>query len=213
MIASLSSHPRPQFRPRVGLLAILIVTAGAAGGCYHGSAQNVSLAELTRERGWVVVTPNVNLVRQKADNECGAAALAMVLQRWAVPATTEGIVRAIPAQGQGPGQGEGEQGRGGIAAGALRDYARQKGLQAFVIKGEFADLMKEVNADRPVLVGLVQRYSDRARAHYEVVTGINPTTRSILLLDPGRGLRQDKFEGFAAEWEAAGRLALVVLPS
>jgi ABC-type bacteriocin/lantibiotic exporter with double-glycine peptidase domain len=174
----------------------------AIGGCYHGSAQNISRTELTRARGWMVVTPDIHLVRQTSDNQCGAAALAMVLQRWAVPASSEEIFAAIPV----------EKGHG-LAAGALRDFARGKGLQAFVIKGEVADLLKEVGANRPVLVGLVQRYSDRARAHYEVVAGINPTTRSILLLDPGRGLRQDGYDGFAAEWEAAGRMALVVLPS
>jgi ABC-type bacteriocin/lantibiotic exporter with double-glycine peptidase domain len=192
----------PSRRTRFGTLAVSMVIAAAACGCYHGSAQDISRTTLTRERGWMLVKPEVNLVRQTSDNQCGAAALAMVLQRWAVPASEEEIVRAIPV----------EKGHG-IAAGALRDFARQRGLQAYVIKGELADLLKEVNANRPVMVGLVQRYSDRARAHYEVVAGINPTSRSILLLDPGRGLRQDGFEGFAAEWEAAGRMALVVLPS
>jgi predicted double-glycine peptidase len=143
------------------------------------------------------------MVRQRSDNECGAAAWAMMLQRWSLPASgAEDILHAVPV----------EKGHG-IAAGALRDFARQKGLQAFVIRGEFADLLKEVAANRPILVGLVQRYSDRARLHYEVVAGINPTQRRVLLMDPGRGLRQDGYDGFGTEWEAAGKVALVILRS
>lgn len=187
---------------RIHELTLLIAAAGLASGCYHGSAQNVSARELTRERGWMTVD-GIQLVRQKSDNECGAAALAMMLQRWSLAASSaEDILRAVPVEN---GQG--------IAAGKLRDFARQKGLQAFVIRGELADLLKELGANRPVLVGLVQRYSDRARVHYEVVAGINPTARSVLLMDPGRGLRQDGYEGFGAEWEAAGKVALVILRS
>lgn len=95
----------------------------------------------------------------------------------------------------------------------MRDFARQKGLRAFLIKGELADLVNEVGLNRPVLVGLVQRYGDRALSHYEVVAGINQTTRRVLLLDPAHGLREDGFDGFAAEWDAAGRPTLVIVAS
>ena len=50
-------------------------------------------------------------------------------------------------------------------------------------------------------------------SHYEVVTGINQTTRHVLLLDPAHELREDGFDGFAAEWDAAGRPTLVIVPS
>ena len=101
----------------------------------------------------------------------------------------------------------------GVAAGALRDLARAKGLHAFLIQGEEADLFREVELNRPVLVGLVQRYTDRSYSHYAVVTGINRRTRHILMLDPGHGLREDDLGSFAIEWQGAGRLALVVGPS
>jgi hypothetical protein len=82
-----------------------------------------------------------------------------------------------------------------------------------VIKGELADLIHEVGLNRTVLVGLVQRYGDRALSHYEVVAGINQNTHRVLLLDPAHGLREDGFDGFAAEWDAAGRPTLVIVPS
>jgi hypothetical protein len=100
----------------------------------------------------------------------------------------------------------------GIAAGALRDLARRRGLHAFLIQGEEADLVREVSLNRPVVVGLVQRYTTRSYAHFEVVTGINRRTRSVLMLDPGRGLREDAWASFVTEWGGSGRLALVVGP-
>ena len=181
------------------LFALAVMAALA--GCYHGTARTISPGDLGRDRGWVVVD-GLRLIRQTADRDCGAAALAMMLQRWSVPAFADEILRAVHV----------ESGHG-ITVGALRDFARQKGLTAFVIKGELADLVNEVGLNRPVLVGLVQRVGDRALSHYEVVAGINQTTRHVLLLDPARGLREDSFDGLAAEWDRAGRPTLVIVPS
>jgi len=49
-------------------------------------------------------------------------------------------------------------------------------------------------------------------AHDEVVVGMSRRTGRILTLDPGSGLRVDSREGFAAEWAAAGQVALIVYP-
>lgn len=64
----------------------------------------------------------------------------------------------------------------------------------------------------PLLVGLVQTYCDRARAHCEVVSGINTTGRRVFPLDTAQGAREDGFDGFLVEWNAAGRPALVIVP-
>jgi len=185
-------------RPRT---LVALAAAVVLAGCYHGTARTVLPSDLARDRGWVVVH-GVHLIRQTAERDCGAAALAMMLQRWSVPSSADEILRSVPV----------ESGHG-ITVRALRDFARQKGLRAFLIKGELADLVNEVGLNRPVLVGLVQRYGDRALSHYEVVAGINQTTRRVLLLDPAHGLREDGFDGFAAEWDAAGRPTLVIVAS
>ena len=173
----------------------------ALAGCYHGTARTVSPGDLGRDRGWVLVE-GLRPIRQSSDRDCGAAALAAMLRHWAVASTPGEILRAVAIK---PGHG--------VAIGALRDYARQKGLAAFVIQGEMADLIKEVELNRPVLVGLLQRHGGSALAHFEVVAGINQITRQVLLLDPARGLSEDGFDGFATEWGAAGRPALVIVPS
>jgi len=182
---------------RLAIVAAAVLTAG----CYHGSARSISPSELGPERGWTVVR-DLRVIRQSGEHDCGAAALAMMLRHWAVPASPSEIRAGVP-----PGSGK------GIALGALRDFARGKGLAAFVIKGELADLIKEVKRDRPVLVGLIQRQGDRALSHFGVVAGINERTRRVLLLDPARGLREDGWEGFTSEWGAAGWATLVIVPS
>ena len=178
-----------------------IVAALALGGCYRGSAHTVSAGELSREGGWELVR-DVPYIPQATEHACGVAALAMVFEHWGIARSEADALR--------PGAAAADQ---GVAAGALRDLARAKGLHAFLIQGEEADLVREVELNRPVLVGLVQRYTDRSYSHYEVITGINRRTRHVLMLDPGRGLAQDDLASFIVEWQGAGRLALVVGPN
>jgi ABC-type bacteriocin/lantibiotic exporter with double-glycine peptidase domain len=186
--------------PRRARLSAWVVAAVALGGCYHGSARSISPADLRRDPNWVVVE-GVPLVKQSAERDCGAAALAMMLGKWGPPFSSSSaeILKTVPMD---PAHG--------IAAGTLRDFARRRGLRAFLISGEIEDLTREVGLGRPVLVGLVQVYGDKAYTHYEVVVGINARAHRVLMFDPGRGPREDGFEGFATEWTRAGRLAIVV---
>lgn len=186
-------------RLRTGAL-IVAGSALALASCYRGSARSVSISDVKREDGWTLVD-RVPLISQSSEYGCGSAALAMVLRHWGLESSDVDVARDIPG---------GEQ--GSIAAGALRDLARQKGLRAFLVRGTEADLIREVAFDRPVLVGVVQRYTNRSYAHYEVIVGINQRTRRVLMLDPGRGMREDDFGAFANEWGGAGWLTLVVGP-
>jgi ATP-binding cassette subfamily B protein len=150
-----------------------------------------------REPGWIE-TRDVPVVRQKAETDCGAAALAMMLSYWGVPTTLEEMVAACPPDSTG------------IRAAALRDHARGKGLSCFIIAGEFADLEGELSKGRPVLVGLLKPQGDRWIAHYEVVVGLHPERKRIELVDPARGRREDSWEKFAEEWTKASHLAMVL---
>ena len=171
-----------------------------ASGCYLGSARNATLADLAGEEGWELVE-GVPTVRQSANEDCGAAALAMVLGYWRFPVTRDGITAANPPAPER-----------GIKAAALRDFARRQGLQAFVIQGQLADLDHEIHWHHPVLVGVMKRYGRSAYSHYEVVVGVNRQKQRILTIDPARGLRANSREGFATEWAAAGQVTLVVFP-
>ena len=171
-----------------------------AGGCYHGTARSVTLADLGTAQSWERVA-GVPEIRQVAREDCGAAALAMVLGYWRIPIERDEIAAA---SAPGPARG--------IRAVDLRDVARRQGLQAFVIEGRFDDLERELRRHHPVVVGMMKRYAQRAYPHYEVVVGIDRAQQRVLTLDPASGLRVNSREGFSAEWAAAHQVALVVFP-
>jgi predicted double-glycine peptidase len=169
---------------------------------------------------WTKV-PGIVLVRQEGRSDCGSAALATVLSRFdpridparvrsalgpstvPVPAGKIAAPNAQSASNARPGDG--------IAAGRLRDVARAEGLQSYVIEATLADLAHEVNAGRPVLVGLYRVVGDRGYPHYEVVAGINARDQQVLLADPATGWRKEALAQFSARWRLARNLAVVVL--
>jgi ABC-type bacteriocin/lantibiotic exporter with double-glycine peptidase domain len=169
-------------------------------GCYAGTARKISPARVATESGWEFVR-DVPFVAQRGDDECGPAALAMVLTYHQLPTTPAEILVEAPARS------------GGVTAGELRDLARRRGFEAFVFAGTWDDLEGQIRHQHPVVVGLLQpMWGVRARAHFEVVVGINRAKRRVLSLDPARGWREDSVEGFAGEWAAAGRLTLAITP-
>ena len=184
-------------------LAVLLLVG--SGGCgYRGSAVDASPHAVAAEPGWITVR-GVPLVEQEGKSDCGAAALTMLLAFWGNDASLAETAGALPPAPDGGGQ----------RAGDLRDLARARGLEAFLVRGEFADLEEQLVKGRPVLVGLRKPVGlprgkrQRVLSHYELVVGIHPARRQILTLDPAEGLRRNSLEGFAREWEPAERLALI----
>jgi ABC-type bacteriocin/lantibiotic exporter with double-glycine peptidase domain len=168
--------------------------------CYTGTATDASARQIAADRSWDIV-PGVPFVGQKSDHDCGAAALAMVFSRWFGHESVDVVSALAPSSGAG------------IRVGALRDLARRRGLEAFVISGTLADLAQQIALGRPVVVGLAKPMSGgRAAAHYEVIVGLNRSRRLILSLDPARGLRQNTLEGFAREWIPTRRVTLIAFP-
>jgi ABC-type bacteriocin/lantibiotic exporter with double-glycine peptidase domain len=190
---------------RAALLGLLVL--GSAAGCasYKGASREVSPAVLAEQPGWVRLD-QVKLVRQKGIKDCGSAALSMVLKYLAPngPASLER--EAIDASlREEPGRG--------LAASQLRDYARARGFDSFVIQGAFADLTHEVQEGRPVIVGVHKPLSSgQVLAHYEVFVGYHPELHEVLTLDPARGLRRFSMDGFLEEWRGAGQVTIVVMP-
>jgi len=176
----------------------LCVLALAACTSYRGTAHDVDPAKLAGEPGWLLVR-DVPYLKQQAEAECGAAAIGMVVGFWthAAPEAAFAAFRPVPADG--------------LAAERLRDYARERGLAAYVVAGELADLAREIKAGRPVIVGLAKPQSrDRVLYHYEVVVGIHGPRQLIVTLDPSEGWRENTVVGLYREWKLAGFVALVV---
>lgn len=185
-------------RARPGRLVFVVCLL--ATGCYSSLSRSITGAEAARGAGWDRVE-NVTEVRQSSREGCGAAALTMVLGHWGRAITQEEIWASnTPPPGEG------------MRADALRDFARGQGLQAFLVEGNTSDLEREIDRDRPVLVGVMKRQGRRAFPHYEVVVGFNSQRQRILTLDPASGPRERTIDAFTREWTAAGRLTLVVFP-
>lgn len=142
---------------------------------------------------------DVPFFEQAGERDCGPAALAMVLRYWGVPVTPAQITGAHP-----------ESRTRGLRAGELRTFARGRGLEAFLIAGQPADLRAELEHGRPLIVGLGKPHFPQRLAHYEVLIGLHRDGRRVLTLDPAHGWRVNTVEGFAEEWASAQQLALVI---
>ena len=178
-----------------------VVLALGLAGCYTGAARTTTRAEVEREVGWTRVT-DVPFVAQRSQKDCGAAALAMVAGYWGVSLTLDEIAAAHP----------GRQERG-LTAGELRDLARARGLHAYVVRGEPADLRAEIERGRPLIVGLAKPYGRQRVQHFEVLVGLDGPGRRVLSLDPAQGWRENSLQGFAEEWGPAQQILLVVFPA
>ena len=183
----------------MGRIAAIVMALASAGCSYLGTAEDFDPANLDREDDWIAVK-GVPVILQEQDEDCGAAALAMALKYWRVPASLEDVTRDCPPVP-----------KDGIKAGALRDCAREKGLQPFLFHGAFTDFEKELSRGRPVIVGLIKPYVNGGLTHFEVVVGVHPRKELVVTLDPAHGWRRNSYEGFLMEWEPARRLTLVLL--
>jgi predicted double-glycine peptidase len=183
------------------LVGALIVPLALSSqlGCHLGPMRARVTPARPADSGWLLV-PEVPLVTQRERADCGAAALAMVLRYWQPATSNERVREAL-------GVLDDEK---GLAAGRLREIARQMGMQAFLIQGTVEDLVTEITRQRPVLVGTLRVQRGRGYRHYEVVVGVNPRERKILAADPAEGWREHNLDEFEARWRQSRHLALVV---
>jgi ABC-type bacteriocin/lantibiotic exporter with double-glycine peptidase domain len=175
------------------------LTFGACAS-YRGAARSFEPNRLAAP-GWAA-TPAVPVMRQTRELDCGPVATAMLLGYWGQKAEPDDL-RA--EAGIGPDRG--------LPAGTIRALFKARGFSAFLVEGELADLERELEAGRPVLVGLAKPFSDKqARGHYEIVAGLNRQKGLVVTVDPGEGWREYPLDGFMAEWQPTKKLTLVVSP-
>jgi ABC-type bacteriocin/lantibiotic exporter with double-glycine peptidase domain len=188
---------RGSLRSLSGLVvALLAMTACQLS--YTGGARPVSPS--TIGDGWyrAATTP---VVRQHQETDCGLAALAMVAGSWGRHWSVADLNHQLPPTERG------------VKLGALRDLARNRGLDAYAIKGTPDDLAHELSAGRPVLLGLVLPY-DRGHnaSHYEVAIAMNPRDGAVVTIDPASGdWRERSKQVLDLEWKTAGFATLVVV--
>ena len=199
----MTTQPRRTAHQALRVAPLVIAFLGVLGlsACqlsYTGGARAVTPAELGD--GWyrAASTP---VVRQRQETDCGLAALAMVAGTWGRHWSVADLDHQLPPTERG------------VKLGALRDLARDRGLDAYAIKGTMADLTHELSAGRPVLLGLVLPY-DRSHnaSHYEVAIAMNPQDGTVVTIDPASGdWRKRSKQVLDLEWKTAGFATLVVV--
>lgn len=190
-----SSPLRARSFSGLALAFFAVMNLGCAS--YQGTAKDARMEAVASNKNWVTV-PNFPRVLQASDHDCGAAALAAVLDYWGKPTTPERIVSEAGKQGKR------------FTASEIEQHARRAGLSSFVFFGNMGDLLYEVRRGRPVIVGVGKPVAeDKAIAHYEVVIGYEPKKKQLLLLDPARGFTTNSYDGFAKEWAASKGVTIV----
>jgi ABC-type bacteriocin/lantibiotic exporter with double-glycine peptidase domain len=178
--------------------ALVLAACLVSAGCGHGGAGAGSAVRPEADPAWLFLA-GVPFVPQQQELDCGAAALAMALGHGGQPASVADISAVV-----GPEKDK------GIFAGRLRDYARRRGFEAYLIEGTWDDLRTELGRGHPVLVGLVKTVNRRRFPHYELVVGLRRDGARIITLDPASGRREQSTETFLVEWGGASHVALVV---
>lgn len=179
--------------PRAALL-LLVLTASACAPIYTGKSETLRADAFKTDPGWTAVE-GVPELRQKTEVDCGPVALEMVTRFWNPAPRPENDVPVMER----------------TSAGDLRDAARAEGYQAFLVEGTLNDIEHELQAKRPMIVGMAKPTSSGALGHYEVVVGIHKERQLVATIDPANGRRQYAFEDFLREWIGAGRPLLVVI--
>ena len=176
---------------RARILASLALLALAGCSTYLGGSRPLEPSELAAP-GWIIAA-NVPHIPQRADLDCGAAALASVLVHWRA---VEGIDEVLAACPPDPERG--------IEAGALREFAKKKGLEAFLIEGDFKGLRKELAGGGPCSWACSSgRSADSSR--FEVVVGYHPGRKLVATLDPSPGRARERRNGILRERVGPGK--------
>lgn len=147
----------------------------------------------------LAATLEVPYVPQQKDT-CGAAALAMVLQYWGVPASHDEIKEELL-----------QPELHGIAGSALAAFATGRGLTAVAHAGDIGHLRDHVGKGRPMIVAWAM---GRGRYHDVVVVGFDEDRKRVIVHDPARGAaRAVDADTFERRWAGAGHWTLLVAPN
>jgi len=181
--------------------ALVILALALATGCrvpYTGGAHPVAAGDSLP--GYVRAAPTP-VVKQRQETDCGLAALAMMAGAWGQTWSVDDLAKTSPPTPRG------------VRLGTLREVARTRGLDAYAIEATRDDLVRELTAGRPVLLGLVLPFEgDRFLGHYEVAIALDPKRGDVVTLDPatGKQMRRGR-DSLESEWARAKHAALVVV--
>lgn len=150
---------------------------------------------------------DVPFVPQRKNDDCGAAAMAMLMNYWrnqghppALDSDPEVIYRELHhARDKG------------ILGSALRGYLERAGFHAFAIRGTWDDLTLHLARGRPLVVGVAAPLNG---LHYVLVAGVDVNRDIVYVHDPARRkLLSIPRRNFEKDWRASGKWTLVATPA
>ena len=203
--------PRRIHHPGSGALAAALLLLFALGGCMgpgawrDGVPNGAAGASLEAQRaapGWprqTIELTGVPFHPQRA-YQCGPAALATVLGASGHAVDPDALVEQVWLPGR----------RGALAV-ELLAATRRAGRLAYPIDAEFAALLAELQAGRPVLVMQNLGLAWLPAWHFAVVVGFDPERETVILRSGTDARRIAPLMHFLGSWERADRWAMVAL--
>lgn len=173
----------------LGMIALLL-------GCAAGRGYDPVQLGLAEQRSMVSGLQPF----EQAPGQCGAAALATVLQ-WTGREVPPSILASMVYD---------PQRRGSLQA-SMKAAARRYGRLAYIIEGQ-RELLAEVAAGHPVIVLQNLGLSWHPVHHYAVVAGFDLEQDVLFLLSGETSPEKQSVRVFDATWSRAGKWGLVVLP-
>jgi ABC-type bacteriocin/lantibiotic exporter with double-glycine peptidase domain len=148
---------------------------------------------------------DIPFVKQAQDG-CGAASIAMVMQYWQLKQLRSGAPTAEQIQ-----HALYSNAAHGIYASDMVRYFQENGFATFEFAGDWPDLKQHLEKGRPLIVAL--KPGAMVPFHYVVVAGLDQERQLVLLNDPAqRKLLKEDRSRFEQEWKGAGRWTLLALP-
>ena len=181
---------RPRLRGWWGL-GLALLAAGCAPGLH--ALREAPLPARARVGGVPVIV--------QARDQCGPASLAMVLAWAGLPASPEALGPRVFTPGR----------RGTLAMDLAREV-RSRGLLAYRVGPDPADLLAEVAAGHPVLVLENRGLSWWPVYHYSVLVGYDRDRGEAVLHAGGEHPEAVRLPTLLRTWRRAGSFGLVVLP-
>ncbi len=141
----------------------------------------------------------VPFVAQKS-KQCGPAALSMILNYYRHSVTAEALESTVfTSTGDGSLQSD------------MISGARRQGYMAHTVNS-FADIVREVESGRPVIVFTNLALKWFPQWHYAVVVGYDLERQKVYLHSGPDALKEMDYSIFSYQWQLASKWALVVYP-
>lgn len=193
---------KANFHSFTGLIFIIILSLmlSSCSMLNKFSKQNESISQISDK----AVLLELQFEAQKKPNLCGLASVEMLTRYYGVRLNDAQYKILLD---------EAEKNQG-ITGTTLKTVLKEAGYFVTVFPGtidhEFTGIYRHLDSQRPLILMLGVE-NDKAN-HYVILTGYDPESNVIILLDPGKGRIDISLDNFKKRWELLRRFTLLAIP-